>query len=124
MAANAQNNISGTSVQASVPGKPVISMPATNLNIGMDLWSASPGGSGATKLRPNPSGISSSVAPAAMVGREGVMPDQWIQVRNLAVVFIIIIFLSSFFSFLFFFCYLSFLIFYFLFSPDRTCTRV
>lgn len=77
--ANAQNNISGTSVQASVPGKPVISMPATNLNIGMDLWSASPGGSGATKLRPNPSGISSSVAPAAMVGREGVMPDQWIQ---------------------------------------------
>ena len=88
-------------------------MPATNLNIGMDLWSASPGGSGATKLRPNPSGISSSVAPAAMVGREGVMPDQWIQVRNLAVVFIIIIFLSSFlfFSFLF----LLFVFSYFLF---------
>ena len=54
-----------------------MSMPATNLNIGMDLWSPSPVGSGATKLRPNPSGISAS---AAMVGREGIMPDQWIQV--------------------------------------------
>lgn len=77
--ANAQNNISGAIIQASVPGKPVIAMPATNLNIGMDLWSASPVGSGATKLRPNPSGISAPVAPA-MVVREGIMPDQWIQV--------------------------------------------
>lgn len=79
MAANAQNNISGTSVQASVPGKPVIPMPTTNLNIGMDLWSG-PAGSGTTKLRPNPSGVASAIVPAAMVGREGVMQDQWIQV--------------------------------------------
>ncbi|KAF5463943.1 hypothetical protein F2P56_014066 [Juglans regia] len=55
----------------SVPGKPVVSMPTTNLNIGMDLWSASPGGAGATKVRPNPS--------PTMIGCEGVMPDQWIQ---------------------------------------------
>ncbi|KAF3439048.1 hypothetical protein FNV43_RR17323 [Rhamnella rubrinervis] len=72
--ANAQNNTAGT-VQASVPGKPVVSMPATNLNIGMDLWNASPGSTGATKLRPTPPGASS----ATMVGREGVMPEQWIQ---------------------------------------------
>ncbi|XP_062102356.1 G-box-binding factor 1 isoform X2 [Humulus lupulus] len=64
---------------ASVSGKPVGSMPATNLNIGMDLWNAPSGGSGATKLRPNPSGASSSAASASMIGREGVMPDQWVQ---------------------------------------------
>ncbi|KAJ4835714.1 hypothetical protein Tsubulata_021717 [Turnera subulata] len=60
--ANAQNN-------TAVPGKPVVSMPATNLNIGMDLWNASPAAAaaGATKMRANPSS-----APAGM-------PDQWIQ---------------------------------------------
>ncbi|KAJ7952970.1 G-box-binding factor 1 [Quillaja saponaria] len=68
--ANAQNNSSGA---VSVPGKPVISMPATNLNIGMDLWNASPAGSGAAKLRQNPSGASSGVAPSTM------MNDQWVQ---------------------------------------------
>ncbi|KAJ0097579.1 hypothetical protein Patl1_28886 [Pistacia atlantica] len=61
-----------------VAGKPVASMPATNLNIGMDLWNASPAAAGAAKMRPSgtPSAV---VAPAAMIGREGVMPDQWIQ---------------------------------------------
>lgn len=77
--ANAQNNSAGSILQASVPGKPVGSVPATNLNIGMDLWNAS-GSTGATKLRPNPSAASSSV-PASMIGREGAMPDQWVQVR-------------------------------------------
>lgn len=77
--ANAQNNTASSILQASVPGKPVGSMPATNLNIGMDLWNAS-AGVGASKLRPNPSAASSSVAPGAMMGRDGTMPDQWIQV--------------------------------------------
>ena len=76
--ANAQNNTASSILQASVPGKPVGSMPATNLNIGMDLWNASP--AGASKLRPNPSAASSSVTPGAMMGRDGAMPDQWIQV--------------------------------------------
>ncbi|EEF37233.1 G-box-binding factor 1 [Ricinus communis] len=67
--ANAQNNTAG----ASVPGKPVVSMPATNLNIGMDLWNASPAAApGATKIRPNASGGSSGIVPA-------IMPEQWIQ---------------------------------------------
>lgn len=86
--ANAQNNTAGT-VQASVPGKPVVSMPATNLNIGMDLWNASPASTGATKLRPTPPGASS----ASMVGREGVMPEQWIQVRALLLFVIAIMYL-------------------------------
>ncbi|XP_024023593.1 G-box-binding factor 1 isoform X3 [Morus notabilis] len=77
--ANAQNNTAGSILQASVPGKPAGSMPATNLNIGMDLWNASSATAGATKLRPNPSVASSSVAPSTMIGREVVMPDQWIQ---------------------------------------------
>lgn len=55
-------------------------MPATNLNIGMDLWNASPASTGATKLRPTPPGASSAALPATMVAREGVMPEQWIQV--------------------------------------------
>ncbi|XVF59584.1 hypothetical protein PTKIN_Ptkin07bG0287700 [Pterospermum kingtungense] len=67
--ANAQSNTSG----ALVPGKPVVSMPATTLNIGMDLWSGSPAGPGAAKMRPNSSGALATV-PAG-----GVMPDQWIQ---------------------------------------------
>ncbi|KAJ6732955.1 G-BOX-BINDING FACTOR 1 [Salix koriyanagi] len=69
--ANAQSTSSGANIQASVPGKPVVSMPATNLNIGMDLWNAS-SAAGATKMRPNPSGATSGVAPAGM-------PEQWIQ---------------------------------------------
>lgn len=71
--ANAQNSTAGA--QASVPGKPV-SMPATNLNIGMDLWNAPPAGIGAVKMRPTVS----SGAPGTMVVREGVGPDsQWVQ---------------------------------------------
>ncbi|CAL5326339.1 unnamed protein product [Camellia sinensis] len=77
-AANAQNNTSGPNFQAPVPGNPIVSVPATNLNIGMDLWSASPAGTGAVKMRPNPPGVSPTVAPATMVGREGIMTDQWI----------------------------------------------
>ncbi|KAJ4714459.1 putative G-box-binding factor [Melia azedarach] len=70
--ANAQNN-TAEAVPASVPGKPVVSMPATNLNIGMDLWNASSTAAGAAKMRPNPSGAPSAVVPP------GVMPEQWIQ---------------------------------------------
>ena len=70
--ANAQNNAVNTSIQASVPGKPVVPMPTTNLNIGMDLWNSS--STGAVKRGPSP-----GVIPA--VGHEGLMPDhQWIQV--------------------------------------------
>ncbi|XP_050367882.1 G-box-binding factor 1 isoform X2 [Argentina anserina] len=60
--ANAQNNT------GSVPGKPVVSMPATSLNMGMDLWNASPAGAGSAKMRGNQSG-----APSAVGG------DHWIQ---------------------------------------------
>ncbi|KAG6773951.1 hypothetical protein POTOM_021296 [Populus tomentosa] len=70
--ANAQSNSAGANIQTSVPGKPVVSVPATNLNIGMDLWNASPAASGATKMRPNPSCASSGVVPAGL-------PEQWIQ---------------------------------------------
>ncbi|KAM7516278.1 hypothetical protein LguiA_005861 [Lonicera macranthoides] len=67
--ANAQNNTAGSNIQTLVPGNPVGSVPATNLNIGMDLWNASsPAGTGAMKMRPN---HSQSVSPVAM------MPDQW-----------------------------------------------
>ena len=69
-----------------MPGNPVVSVPATNLNIGMDLWSSSPAGAGAVKMRPNSSGASPGVGPAAMAGHEGMMGDQWIQVRSLAVI--------------------------------------
>lgn len=70
--ANTENN-TAEAVPGSVPGKPVVSMPATNLNIGMDLWNTSPAAAGAAKMRTNPSGASPAVAPA------GIMPDQWIQ---------------------------------------------
>ncbi|ONH96762.1 hypothetical protein PRUPE_7G150700 [Prunus persica] len=63
--ANAQNT--GANVQASVPGKPV-SMPATNLNIGMDLWNSTPAGAGGAKMRANPSGAPSAAG-----------ADHWIQ---------------------------------------------
>nr|QFU85217.1 bZIP10 [Diospyros kaki] len=75
--ANAQNNTVGVNLQASVPGNPIVSLPTTNLNMGMDLWSVSPAGAGA--VRPHASGVSPAVAPAAMVAREGMMTDQWIQ---------------------------------------------
>ncbi|XWS29319.1 hypothetical protein CRYUN_Cryun24cG0018900 [Craigia yunnanensis] len=70
--ASAQTNTAGA-VQSLVPGKPVISMPATTLNIGMDLWSGSAAAIGAAKMRPNASGAAATVAPG------GVMPDRWIQ---------------------------------------------
>lgn len=62
--------------QNSVPGNPVVSMPATNLNIGMDLWNASSGGSGAMNLRPSQPGVSPTVAPS----QSGMMNDHWIPV--------------------------------------------
>ncbi|KAL0462098.1 UNVERIFIED_CONTAM: G-box-binding factor 1 [Sesamum latifolium] len=71
--ANAQNNGGPTNFQTSVPGNPVVSVPATNLNIGMDLWNASPAGSGAMKLQPNQPGVSPTVAPPGMIN------DQWVQ---------------------------------------------
>ncbi|GMI68131.1 G-box binding factor 1 [Hibiscus trionum] len=67
--ANAQSNNAG----ALVPGKPIVSMPATNLNIGMDLWSGSPAATGAAKMRPNSSGAVAAV-PTGVV-----MPEQWVQ---------------------------------------------
>ncbi|KAK4789490.1 hypothetical protein SAY86_016794 [Trapa natans] len=60
----------GTNVQASVTGKPINSGPATNLNMGMDLWN-SPYAAGTAKMRP--AVASSAVAPGTM------MSDQWIQ---------------------------------------------
>ncbi|KAF8014251.1 hypothetical protein BT93_H0172 [Corymbia citriodora subsp. variegata] len=68
--ANAQNNTAV--MQASVTGKPVVPTPATNLNIGMDLWNASSAG-GAARIRPNPGAASSNHVPT------GMMPDQWMQ---------------------------------------------
>ncbi|GFP85293.1 g-box-binding factor 1 [Phtheirospermum japonicum] len=69
--ANAQNNGVTTNFQSPVPGNPVASVPATNLNIGMDLWNApAAAGSGPMKMRPNPPGG---------VGPSGMMNDQWVQ---------------------------------------------
>ncbi|XP_040369197.1 G-box-binding factor 1-like [Rosa chinensis] len=53
--ANAQNNT------ALVPRKPVVSVPATSLNMGMDLWNTSPAGAGTAKMRGNQSGAPSAV---------------------------------------------------------------
>ncbi|VFQ75435.1 unnamed protein product [Cuscuta campestris] len=53
-------------------GNPAISLPATNLNIGMDLWNMSSAGPGSIKMQPNPTRVSPT-------GREGMMPEQWIQ---------------------------------------------
>ncbi|KAJ4962988.1 hypothetical protein NE237_022927 [Protea cynaroides] len=65
--------------QAAKPGKSLVTMPATNLNIGMDLWSASPGGV-PMKTTPSASGVAPAVASAPMIGREGVVAEQmWIQ---------------------------------------------
>lgn len=63
-------------------------MPATNLNIGMDLWNASAAAApGAPKMRANASGASSAIVPA-------IMPEQWIQVWNLQL--IVIVFMSTY----------------------------
>ncbi|KAE8707723.1 G-box-binding factor 1 [Hibiscus syriacus] len=67
--ANAQSNDTG----AIVPGKPIVPMPATNLNIGMDLWSGPSAATGAAKMRPNSSGAVAAV-PTGVV-----MPEQWVQ---------------------------------------------
>jgi plant G-box-binding factor len=75
LGANAQSNNVGAVVEASILGKHV-SMPETNLNIGMDLWNASVGGAGVAKVRQNPYGASLE----HMIGSEDVMPEQWIQV--------------------------------------------
>lgn len=76
--ANAQNKTGGPNAKSSVTGKPVTSIPATNLNMGMDLWNATTAAAGAAKGRPN--AVSSAMVPAAMVGRDGVMSEQWVQV--------------------------------------------
>ncbi|KAF9620273.1 hypothetical protein IFM89_011008 [Coptis chinensis] len=52
-----------------LPGNPAGDMAATNLNIGMDLWSASHVGAMPSRVRPNASGV----LPAA--GHEGMVPD-------------------------------------------------
>lgn len=65
---------------ASVPGKPVASVPTTNLNIGMDLWNPSSAGASPMKTRPNASGVSPQVPPATAAGHEGVVHDHhWVQ---------------------------------------------
>lgn len=65
--ASARNNNSGPNIQTPVPGNPVVSMPATNLNMGMDLWNPS------MKMQPNHSGVPQTPAPPPM------MADQWVQ---------------------------------------------
>ncbi|KAK7307553.1 hypothetical protein VNO77_40730 [Canavalia gladiata] len=77
--ANAQNNSVGAISQSSVPGKPVVSMSATNLNIGMDLWSASPASAEAAKIRHNQSATSGAATPPTIMGREVALGEQWIQ---------------------------------------------
>ncbi|KAL9245989.1 hypothetical protein vseg_019578 [Gypsophila vaccaria] len=59
--ANAHNNVSNV---GTVPGNPVPT-PATNLNIGMDLWNDN--APGAVKLRPS-TGVSSAVVPSMVMG--------------------------------------------------------
>ncbi|KAL1810122.1 hypothetical protein ACET3Z_027112 [Daucus carota] len=68
--ASAQNTVAG-----SVPGNALVSVPAANLNIGMDLWNASPAGNGSLKVRQNPS---AAVVPGTVMGRDAMMPDQWV----------------------------------------------
>lgn len=45
--------------------------------MGMDLWNTTTAATGAAKVRAN--AVSSAIVPA-MVGRDGVMPEQWVQV--------------------------------------------
>lgn len=67
LGSNAQNN--------PATGNPV-AMPATNLNIGMDLWNAPSAGPGMIKMRSNQSGVS----PSPGMGRE------WIQVVLVSII--------------------------------------
>lgn len=84
---NSAAQYTGGNHSASVPGKPVVPMPTTSLNIGMDLWNASPAGGTPMKTRPQSSGASPQVASATIVGREGMLQDhQWIQVWNVSVI--------------------------------------
>ncbi|XP_068654773.1 G-box-binding factor 1 [Aristolochia californica] len=71
-------NRGSASLPVSIPGKPAVTMPATNLNIGMDLWNSSPAGGMPVKGRPNTASTPSMVVPPPMAGREGVPPDMWI----------------------------------------------
>ncbi|XP_022963001.1 G-box-binding factor 1-like [Cucurbita moschata] len=75
--ANAQSNTGGPNSKSSVTGKPITSIPATNLNMGMDLWNTTTAASGAAKARAN--AVSSAIVPGTMIGRDGVMPEQWAQ---------------------------------------------
>uniref|UniRef100_A0A3Q7F7S6 BZIP domain-containing protein n=1 Tax=Solanum lycopersicum TaxID=4081 RepID=A0A3Q7F7S6_SOLLC len=68
--ASAQNNPAKENHPTSIHGNPV-TMPATNLNIGMDVWNASAAGPGAIKIQQNATG--------PVIGHEGRMNDQWIQ---------------------------------------------
>ena len=80
--ANARNSNSGSNTQTSAPGNPVVSVPTTNLNIGMDLWNPS-AGTGSMKMQPSHSGVSQTGQPT--VGRESMMADQWVQVSKILV---------------------------------------
>ncbi|XP_074275261.1 G-box-binding factor 1 [Silene latifolia] len=62
--ANAHNNASNGGSMGPVQGNPV-PMPATNLNIGMDLWNGN--APAAVKLQPN-GGVSSAVVPSMVMG--------------------------------------------------------
>ncbi|KAK7252897.1 hypothetical protein RIF29_37158 [Crotalaria pallida] len=74
--ANAQNNSDGA---VSVPGKPVVSMSATNLNIGMDLWNASPASAENAKIRHNQSVASGVVASSTTMKHDVPRGEHWIQ---------------------------------------------
>ncbi|KAF3787843.1 G-box-binding factor 1 [Nymphaea thermarum] len=62
---------------ATVPGNPA--GPTTNLNIGMDLWNASPAGAVNVKARSAAAGVSPAIVPTPIIAREGVPSDLWIQ---------------------------------------------
>ncbi|XP_058080221.1 G-box-binding factor 1 isoform X2 [Magnolia sinica] len=64
------------SLPVSVPGKPVVPVPATNLNIGMDLWNASSAGSVPIKARPAAAGVPPAVVPAPMQPEHMWIPDE------------------------------------------------
>ncbi|OIT06405.1 PREDICTED: G-box-binding factor 1-like [Nicotiana attenuata] len=68
--ASAQNNPTTANYQTSMHANPV-TVPATNLNIGMDVWNASSAGPGAIIIQPNANG--------PVIGHEGRMNDQWVQ---------------------------------------------
>ncbi|KAK4262199.1 hypothetical protein QN277_027784 [Acacia crassicarpa] len=70
--------VDGANAQTSSGGA-ISQKPATNLNIGMDLWNASAAGSDVVKMRHNQSGVSGGVAPSTIMGREVALGEQWIQ---------------------------------------------